>query len=68
MLQPGRLSGILLPLFSVRSRRDFGIGDFGGLDGLFDWMSAAQQRLLLLLPLLPTAPNDSSPYATRSLN
>src|SRR5207248_3306424 len=62
----GRLSGVLLPLFSLRSRGDFGIGDFGSLDGLFDWMAAAKQRLLMLLPLLPTAPGDSSPYSTRS--
>ena len=66
MLKTGRLSGILLPLFSLRSRTDFGIGDFGGLEGLFTWMNVARQKLLMLLPLLPTAPNDSSPYGTRS--
>ena len=66
MLDTGRLSGILLPLFSMRSRTDLGIGDFGSLEGLFRWMSAARQKLLMLLPLLPTAPYDSSPYSTRS--
>src|SRR5262245_43887287 len=66
MLPQGRLSGILLPLFSLRSKSDFGIGDFGALEGLFAWIAAAQQNLLMLLPLLPTAPGDSSPYATRS--
>ncbi len=62
----GRLSGILLPVFSLRSDDDFGIGDFGALPGLYDWMGAAKQRLLMVLPLLPTAPGDASPYATRS--
>ncbi|MBX5480787.1 MAG: 4-alpha-glucanotransferase [Myxococcaceae bacterium] len=62
----GRLSGILLPVFSFRSRDDFGIGDFGAFEGLFDWMEAARQRMLMVLPLLPTAPGDPSPYATRS--
>ncbi len=62
----GRLSGVLLPLFSLRSRTDLGIGDFGGLPGLFAWMQAAKQRMLMLLPLLPTAPGDSSPYSCRS--
>jgi 4-alpha-glucanotransferase len=62
----GRLSGLLLPQFSLRSRTDFGIGDFGALDGLFRWMQVGRQRLLMLLPLLPTAPGDPSPYATRS--
>ncbi len=36
------------------------------MDGLFRWMNAARQKLLMVLPLLPTAPGDSSPYATRS--
>lgn len=66
MASTGRISGLLLPLFSLRSKTDFGIGDFGGLDGLFHWMEAARQRLLMLLPLLPTAPGDPSPYSTRS--
>lgn len=66
MTPTGRLSGILLPVFSFRSKDDLGIGDFGGFEGLFDWMEAARQRLVMVLPLLPTAPNDSSPYATRS--
>ncbi|MBI3182387.1 MAG: 4-alpha-glucanotransferase [Myxococcales bacterium] len=66
MLPKGRISGILLPVFSLRSRGDFGIGDFGALDGLFAWMEAARQRLLVILPLLPTAPHDTSPYSTRS--
>ncbi len=66
MLPTGRLSGILLPVFSLRSANDFGIGDFGALDGLFAWMQRARQKMVMLLPLLPTAPNDSSPYATRA--
>jgi 4-alpha-glucanotransferase len=66
MAPTGRISGILLPLFSIRSKSDFGIGDFGGIDGLLHWMEAGRQRLLMLLPLLPTAPGDPSPYATRS--
>ena len=66
MFMPGRLSGILLPLFSLRSRSDFGIGDFGALPPLFRWMQSARQRMLVFLPLLPTLPGDASPYATRS--
>jgi 4-alpha-glucanotransferase len=62
----GRSSGILLPVFSLRSRTDAGVGDFGGLDGLFEWMQRAHQKVLMVLPLLPTAPGDASPYSTRS--
>jgi 4-alpha-glucanotransferase len=64
-MQIGRVSGVLLPLFSLRSRTDFGIGDFGAAEGFLDWMKAAGQKLWMLLPLLPTAPGDSSPYACR---
>lgn len=61
-----RRSGILLPVFSLESRSDFGIGDFGCMEGFLSWMHEAGQRLLMVLPLLPTAHNDSSPYATQS--
>jgi 4-alpha-glucanotransferase len=59
-----RLSGVLLPLFSLRARSDFGIGDFGSVDGLFAWLQQSGQRLWMMLPLLPTAWGDPSPYST----
>ena len=65
MFQTGRLSGVLLPLFSLRSHDDLGIGDFGAIPGFLSWLTAAHQKMWMLLPLLPTAPGDSSPYATR---
>ncbi len=65
-LPQGRTSGILLPLFSLRSANDTGIGDFGSLGPLFEWMQRAKQRMLMILPLLPTTPGDPSPYSTRS--
>ena len=55
---------MLLPLFSLRARSDFGIGDFGSVDGLFAWLQLSGQRLWMLLPLLPTAWGDPSPYST----
>jgi len=66
MTPHGRLSGILQPTFSLRSAHDVGVGDFAGFDGLLAWMQLAGQKLLMVLPLLPTAPGDSSPYSTRS--
>lgn len=66
MFATGRISGVLLPIFSLRSSQDFGIGDFGCTEGFFRWMKEARQRMWMLLPLLPTAPGDPSPYATRS--
>ncbi|MEW5740664.1 MAG: 4-alpha-glucanotransferase [Myxococcota bacterium] len=66
MTPHGRLSGILLPIFSLRSAHDVGVGDFAGFDGFFSWLQLAQQKMLMVLPLLPTAPGDPSPYSTRS--
>jgi len=54
----------LLPLFSLRAKTDFGIGDFGSVDGLFAWLEQSGQRLWMMLPLLPTAWGDPSPYST----
>ncbi len=54
----------MLPLFSLRAKTDFGIGDFGSVDGLFAWLEQAGQRLWMMLPLLPTAWGDPSPYST----
>ncbi len=66
MTLTNRVSGVLQPLFSLRSATDVGVGDFAGLDGLFAWLQSAQQKLLMVLPLLPTTPGDASPYSTRS--
>lgn len=63
---PPRVSGVLLPLFSLRAKDDAGVGDFAGVPPLLDWLVRAEQRLLMVLPLLPTAPGDPSPYGTRS--
>ncbi|MGV3620375.1 MAG: 4-alpha-glucanotransferase [Archangium sp.] len=66
MASPQRVSGLLLPVFSLRSAHDVGVGDFEGFEKLFGWMRQASQRVLMVLPLLPTTPGDPSPYSTRS--
>lgn len=63
---PGRLSGVLQAVFSLRSAHDVGVGDFEAFEGLFGWMQQAGQRMVMVLPLLPTTPGDPSPYSTRS--
>jgi 4-alpha-glucanotransferase len=65
MSPTGRLSGVLFPIFSLRARDDFGIGDFGAAPAFLDWLKAAGQKLWMVLPLLPTAPGDASPYSCR---
>lgn len=66
MMPLKRMSGILQPVFSLRSAHDIGIGDFEAFEPLFGWMRQASQKLLMVLPLLPTTPGDPSPYSTRS--
>ncbi|HEY1088380.1 MAG TPA: 4-alpha-glucanotransferase, partial [Archangium sp.] len=50
----------------MRSAHDVGVGDFEAFDALFGWMRQASQKLVMVLPLLPTTPGDPSPYSTRS--
>jgi 4-alpha-glucanotransferase len=66
MMPRSRLSGILQPVFSLRSTHDIGVGDFEAFEALFGWMRQASQKMVMVLPLLPTTPGDPSPYSTRS--
>jgi len=58
-----RTAGLLVPLFALRSARDWGIGEIGDLPALCRWLAAAGQRLLQLLPILEMSPGERSPYA-----
>ncbi|MGA1128588.1 MAG: 4-alpha-glucanotransferase, partial [Chthoniobacterales bacterium] len=61
-LSPDRkLSGILAPLFALRSERDLGIGDTESLKELIDWCSTHGFGLLQVLPINETG-GDNSPY------
>jgi len=53
-----------MPLFSLRTKTDWGVGDFGAASLFLDTLAKAKQRMWLLLPLLPTIPEDASPYST----
>jgi 4-alpha-glucanotransferase len=61
-----REAGILLPLFSVRSARQWGIGEMADLAAVCAWVARAGHRRLQLLPLLDMAPGERSPYAALS--
>src|SRR5581483_5995504 len=62
-----RVAGILIPLFSIRSRNDAGIGDIAALGPMVDLAVAMGNRAILLLPLDETAPGMASPYSALSL-
>ena len=66
--RPGfRGAGTAIPVFSLRTADDFGIGDFRDLRPLVDWAAATGQCILQLLPVNDTTRRggweDSYPYS-----
>jgi 4-alpha-glucanotransferase len=57
----------MVPLFSIRTRADGGIGDIAALGAMTDFAAAMGHRGILLLPLDETAPGQASPYSALSV-
>lgn len=57
-----RRAGILLPLFSLRTSRDWGVGDFGDLPAFCRWLAGAGHSVLQLLPIMEIGAQETSPY------
>ncbi len=70
-VEPTRSAGTLVPVFSLRTRRSFGVGDFGDLKLMIDWVSQTHQRVLQVLPINDTTTThtwtDSYPYSCISI-
>ncbi|MEO6894926.1 MAG: 4-alpha-glucanotransferase [Ginsengibacter sp.] len=70
--QPGlwRGAGVMIPVFSLRSKKSFGVGEFFDIKLLIDWANQAGIKLIQLLPVNDTTTNlswtDSYPYAAIS--
>ncbi|MCD8298012.1 MAG: 4-alpha-glucanotransferase [Prevotella sp.] len=66
-----RCAGTLVPVFSLRSRDSFGVGDFGDLKKMIDWVALTRQRILQILPINDTTMThtwtDSYPYSCISI-
>lgn len=56
-----RSAGLLIPVFSIRTETDLGIGDVAGLRQFIDWAAGAGYGFVQLLPINETGP-DNSPY------
>jgi 4-alpha-glucanotransferase len=66
-----KVAGTLVPLFSLRTKGSFGVGDIGDLKAMTDYISATHQRVLQLLPINDTIQTrtwtDSYPYSCISI-
>lgn len=64
-------AGIAIPVFSLRSKKSYGIGEFPDLKLLIDWAVKSGMKLVQLLPVNDTiahhAWTDSYPYAAISV-
>lgn len=67
---PLRVAGVAIPVFSVRSDDDFGVGDFFDLKKMVDWAVLTRQKFLQILPINDTTMTgtwtDSYPYNANS--
>lgn len=66
-----KLAGTLITVFSLRSKGSFGVGDFGDLKMMIDWVAETNQRVLQVLPINDTTSThtwtDSYPYSAISI-
>lgn len=64
--KPVRVAGVVLPVFSLRSEKSWGIGDFGDLEFLTAWAEKTRQKVIQILPINDTTIThswrDSYPY------
>ena len=69
-LAPWRGTGVAVPVFSLRSKNSFGVGEFLDLKPLADWGKKVGLKLIQLLPVNDTSATgtwkDSYPYAAIS--
>jgi 4-alpha-glucanotransferase len=63
-------AGVAIPVFSLRSRNGFGVGEFADIKKMVDWAQLVGLKLIQLLPINDTTAThtwkDSYPYAAIS--
>lgn len=63
-------AGTAIPVFSIRSESDFGVGDFMDIKKMVDWCASTGQKILQILPINDTTMTgtwvDSYPYKANS--
>ncbi len=70
-IEPQRIAGTVVPVFSLKSSGSFGVGDFGDLAAFAGWIALTGQQAIQLLPVNDTTishtPTDSYPYNSISI-
>ncbi|MBL8611765.1 MAG: 4-alpha-glucanotransferase [Myxococcales bacterium] len=61
-----RIAGVTVPLFSLRSRSDWGVGEIGALAAHAEWLATSGARLVQILPPHELAGGETSPYGART--
>ena len=63
-------AGTAIPVFSIRTEEDFGVGDFLDIKKMVDWCRITGQKVLQVLPINDTTKTgtwvDSYPYSANS--
>lgn len=69
-LELPRMAGVAIPIFSLRSEEDFGVGEFYDLKKMADWAASTGLHIIQLLPINDTTRTktwkDSYPYSAIS--
>lgn len=64
-------AGMAIPVFSLKSEKSFGVGDFGDLKRAVDWAVITRQKMIQILPINDTTIThtwtDSYPYNSISI-
>ncbi len=64
-------AGVAIPIFSLRSKTSFGVGEFQDLKLMIDWASKTDNKLIQVLPINDTIAArgwmDSNPYSAISV-
>lgn len=64
---PWKGSGVAVPVFSLRTKRSFGVGEFLDIKPLVDWAKRTGLKLIQILPINDTVAThtwvDSCPYS-----
>ena len=61
-----KVAGVMIPLFSIRTGENFGIGEILDLIPFIDWMTRWRLKVVQILPIFETSPHETSPYQALS--